>query len=92
MKESFLFDFRQNHSETEIKDLFNHLSLKGEVNGCSAYESLLVILESNSQRAGQKGQPEPMLDKAIINEYGNIEDAPHLRRGAWQHMAKLEKR
>jgi hypothetical protein len=86
-----LFDFRQNHSETEIKDLFNHLSLKGEVNGCSAYESLLVILESNSQRAGQKGQPEPMLDKAIINEYGNIEDAPHLRRGAWQHMAKLEK-
>ncbi len=86
-----LFDFRQNHSETEIKDLFNHFSLKGEVNGCSAYESLLVVLESNSQRAGQKGQPEPRLDKAIINEYGNIEDAPHLRRGTWQHMSMLEK-
>ena len=86
-----LFDFRQNHSETEITDIFNHLNLKGEVNGCSAYESLLVLLESNTQRAGLQGQPEPMSDTAVINEYGNIEDAHHLRRGTWQHMSTLEK-
>ena len=86
-----LFDFRQNHSETEITDIFNHINLKGEVNGCSAYESLLVLLESNTQRAGLQGQPEPMSDTAVINEYGNIEDAHHLRRGTWQHMSTLEK-
>ncbi len=86
-----LFDFRQNHSETEIKEIFNHLNLKGEVNGCSPYESLLVLLESNSQRTGLQGQPEPMSDTAIINEYGNIEDAPHLQRGTWKHLGTLEK-
>lgn len=86
-----LFDFRQNHSEAEIKDIFNHLNLKGEVNGCSAYESLLVLLESNTQRAGLQGQPEPMSDTAVINEYGNIEDAPHLQRGTWKHLGTLEK-
>lgn len=85
------FDFRQNHSETEIKDIFNLLNLKGKVNSCSAYESLLVLLDSNTQRAGLQGQPEPMPDTAVINEYGNIIDAPHLRRGTWKHMSTLEK-
>lgn len=86
-----LFDFRQNHTEPEIKEIFNHLNLKGEVNGCSSYESLLILLESNTQRAGLQGQPDPTSDTAVINEYGNIEDAPHLQRGTWKHMKTLEK-
>jgi hypothetical protein len=32
-----------------------------------------------------------MSDTAIINEYGNIEDSPNLRRGTWKHMVNLEK-
>ncbi len=47
-----IFDFRQNHSEVEISDIFNSLNLKGKVNGCSAYENLLILLEANSQRNG----------------------------------------
>lgn len=86
-----IFDFRQNHSETEITDIFNHLNLKGKVNGCSAYESLLVLIESNTQRAGMRGQSDTMQDAAVINEYGNIIEAHHRRRGTWQHMRTLEK-
>lgn len=86
-----LFDYRQNHSEAEIKDIYNLLKLKGEVNGCSAYESLLVLLESNSQRAGLQGQLEIISDTAIINEYGNIEDTVQHQRGTWKHLGILEK-
>jgi len=85
-----LFDFRLNHNENEITEIFNHLKLKGEVNGCSPYETLLVLLESNSQRENTKGLNEPSRETAIINEYGNIEDAPLLRRGTWRHLETLE--
>lgn len=87
-----LFDFRQNHSEIEITEIFNQLKLKGEVSGCSPYESILILLESNSQRLGLSSQPEPSIETAIINEYGNIEDAPNLVRGTWKHIATLEKK
>ncbi len=86
-----LFDFRLNHSEQEINEIFNHLNLKGEINGCTPYERLLVLLESNSQREASTGQNVPHIETAIINEYGNIEDAPHLKRGTWKHIESLEK-
>lgn len=84
------FDFRLNHNENEVTEIFNHLKLKGEVNGCSPYETLLVLLESNSQRENTTGLNEPNRETAIINEYGNIEDAPLLKRGTWKHRETLE--
>jgi hypothetical protein len=86
-----LFDFRHNHSEQEINEIFSHLNLKGEVNGCTPYERLLILLESNSQREALTGQNVPHIETAIINEYGNIEDAPYLPRGTWRHIQSLEK-
>lgn len=85
-----LFDFRLNHNETEVTEIFNHLKLKGEVNGCLPYESLLVLLESNSQREGATGSNEPNRETAIINEYDNIEDATLLKRGTWKYLETLE--
>ena len=84
-----IFDFRQNHSEVEISDIFNHLNLKGKVNGCSAYESLLILLEANSQRNGIDRDENS--EKAVINEYGNIEDSTNLRRGTWDYLETLKK-
>lgn len=86
-----LIDFRQNHNETEITEIFNFLNLKGKVNGCTPYESLLVLLESNTQREGLKASSEPSIESAIINEYGNIEDSKHKKRGTWKHLEELEK-
>lgn len=85
-----LFDFRPNHNGNEITEIFNHLKLKGEVNGCSPYETLLVLLESNSQRENTTGINEPNREAAIINEYDNIEDASLLRRGTWKYLKTLE--
>jgi hypothetical protein len=85
-----LFDFRMTHNENEVTEIFNHLKFKGEVNGCTPYETLLVLLESNSQRENTTGPNEPNRETAIINEYGNIEDASSLRRGTWKHLKTLE--
>jgi len=83
-----IFDFREKQSEEQINDIFSHLNLKGEVNGCTLYESLLILLESNSQR---DGIPEDNhSERTVINEYGNIEDAPNLNRGTWKHKKTLE--
>lgn len=86
-----LIDFRQSHNENEIQEIFNHLSLKGEVHGCTPYERLLVLLESNTQRQGNNEEGEDGQQSAIINEYGNIEDAKDLKRGTWKYMEPLEK-
>lgn len=86
-----LFDFRMQHTENEIIDIFNYLNLKGEINGCTPYETLLVLLESNSQRTGLYGDMDGHSNMANINEYGNIEQTSNLRRGLWQHIDTLKK-
>ncbi|UBM61341.1 AAA family ATPase [Candidatus Sulfidibacterium hydrothermale] len=86
-----LIDFRQTHNESEISDIFSHLYTKGEVNGCLPYETLLVLLESNTQREGLNGENLSTLHSTIINEYSNIEDSPHLKRGTWKYLRSLEK-
>lgn len=86
-----LIDFRQSHSSEEVNDIVKILNTKGEVNGCTPYETLMVLLESNSQRDGLSEQTTQNRESAIINEYGNIEDAQHLRRGTWKHIDSIEK-
>ena len=86
-----LFDFRKQNSDAEIINIFNHLNTKSEVNGCTPYESLLVLLESNSQRSGLNEHTEQSIETATINEYGNIEDSSNLKRGRWKYISPLEK-
>lgn len=81
-----LFDFKTEHKDTEIIDLFSHLHLKGAINGCTAYESLLIILDSH--RSGATVQ-ETTKEQGTINEYGNIEDSIYNERGTWQHLNSL---
>lgn len=85
-----LIDFRKKHKGSEINDIFRHLYAKGEINGCSPYESLLVLIESNSQREGMVTDNSATMDSAIINEYSNIEYSHNLKRGTWKHLKSLE--
>ena len=85
-----LIDFRQSHDSHEVSSIVNVLNTKGEVNGCTPYETLMVLLESNSQREGLSEQKKQNRESAIINEYGNIEDAQHLKRGTWKHIDSIE--
>jgi len=84
-----LIDFRQNHSDSEIKEIINQLNLKGKIYGCTPYESLLILLESNTQREGIT--TENNQGTATINEYENIEDNPNLTRGTWRYLESLKK-
>lgn len=85
-----LIDFRQSHSSSDVNDIIGILNTKGEVNGCTPYETLMVLLESNSQRDGLSDENSQNRESAVINEYGNIEDAQHLRRGTWKHIDSIE--
>ena len=73
-----LVDFNTKHTDNEIQDIFKQLNLKGEINGCSAYERLLILIESNSQREGLSKNE--ITESGIINEYGNIEASSNLIR------------
>jgi hypothetical protein len=84
-----IFDFRLHHKDNEITEIFNHLKIKGEVNGCTPYESLMVLLESNTQRGNSFGFSESS-NTVIINEYDNFEDAVQLDRGKWKYIKTLE--
>ncbi len=85
-----LVDFRQSHNSNEVSSIVNLLNTKGEVNGCTPYETLMVLLESNSQREKLSIQKNQNPKSAIINEYDNIEDAEHLKRGTWKHIDSIE--
>jgi hypothetical protein len=85
-----LFDFRKQHNETEILKIFNQLNTKSEVNGCTPYESLLVLIESNSQRSSLNIELEQNKETAIINEYENIEESSNLIRGKWKYISSFE--
>lgn len=84
-----LIDFRQQNPDTAVKEVFNHLALKGAVNGCTRYESLLVLLESNSQRAADQGELQER-PAVMLSEHGNIRETLHRRKGGWKYMPGLE--
>lgn len=83
-----IVDFRKSHNQDEITNLFNQFSLKGDVYGYTPYESILVLIEANTQRKNVSNSK--TIESGIINEYGNIEDNINLSRGNWQHLKSLE--
>ena len=83
-----LVDFNTKHTGNEIQDIFKQLMLKGEINGCSAYERLLILIESNTQREGLSKNE--IHESGIINEYDNIETSRNLKRRKWKYLKPLE--
>ena len=83
-----LVDFNTKHTDNAIQDIFKQLNLKGEINGCSAYERLLILIEANSQREGLNKNE--IIESGIINEYGNIEASSNLIRGKWKYLKPLK--
>jgi hypothetical protein len=85
-----LFDFRQHHNEYEVTEIFNRLKLKGKINGCSLYETLLILLEKNELLKSNAQRNELLKSNAHINEYGNIEDETRLKHGTWRYLDALK--
>ncbi len=84
-----IIDFRQSPSEKDVTSLFNNLLLKGEVNGCTTYESLLVLVDSDSKKDKGANITSPEVRQGKINEYGNIEDAKLTNKVEWKFKSVL---
>lgn len=85
-----ILDFRNNVSDADMQQIFSNLSLKGEISGCTAYESLLVLIDSHSKVNAGNGSS-TVSSTGKINEYDNIEDSHKIKKGDWKYKAHLEK-
>ncbi len=85
-----ILDFRNNVALTDIQQIFSNLSLKGEIGGCTAYESLLVLIDTHSKVDAGTGSS-TVSSTGKINEYDNIEDSHKIKKGDWKYKAHLEK-
>lgn len=84
-----ILDFRKNQSNQDIKNIFANLILKGEISGCTAYESILVLIDSHSKNNPKDDNS--ISTKGKINEYDNIEDSYSMKKGNWNYKSYLEK-
>lgn len=80
-----IFDFRKEHSENEMVDLLKYLNTKGEVNGCTPYESLITLLDSQKMEINSSSSS---IESGIINEYENIESNLSIQRNEWAFKEK----
>ncbi|PIQ18788.1 MAG: hypothetical protein COW66_04580 [Flavobacteriaceae bacterium CG18_big_fil_WC_8_21_14_2_50_34_36] len=85
-----ILDFRNNVAFTDMQQIFSNLSLKGEISGCTAYESLLVLIDTHSKVDASNGS-NTVSSTGKINEYDNIEDSHKIKKGDWKYKAHLEK-
>lgn len=66
-----IIDIRKNQSEEDAAEIFKKLLLKGTINKCLPYESLLVLLNPTRQIGNDATE---ISSSVVINEYGNIEE------------------
>jgi len=85
-----ILDFRNNVAFTDMQQIFSNLSFKGEISGCTAYESLLVLIDTHSKVDASNGS-NTVSSTGKINEYDNIEDSHKIKKGDWKYKAHLEK-
>lgn len=74
-----IIDSRKELGSEQSKQIFEQLLIKGELNGCTPYESLLILL--NSQNNNKTGDFETSI---VINEYGNIEEQYASSENEWE--------
>ena len=85
-----IFDFRKNEESIVIKKDFDSILLSGNLHGCTPYESLMILIDSESKILRDDGHDSNQTGPGVINEYGNIEDSQLLRKKEWIHKKTLE--
>jgi len=85
-----ILDFRNNVSNSDLKQIFSNLSIKGGINGCTSYESLLVLIDSHST-VDSGIERIKVTSTGKINEYDNIEDSYKIKKGDWKYKTYIEK-
>ncbi|WP_316841970.1 UvrD-helicase domain-containing protein [Pedobacter gandavensis] len=83
-----IFDFRPNPSEQQIKIEIDKLLKDADLNGCTPYEGLLMLIDANAKTDEIGGTG--FLKSPTINEYGNIEDSYFKPKRLWKHSETLQ--
>ncbi len=79
-----IIDSRKDLNSEQSKQIFERLLIKGELNECTPYESLLILL--NSRNNNQNNDFETSV---VINEYGNIEEQYVISENEWEFTEAL---
>lgn len=87
-----ILDFRYNSSLNDVQQVISNLTLKGEISGCTAYESLILLIDSHSKADFGTGNSKVINQKSVgkINEYDNIEDSRIIKKTDWKFKTHLE--
>lgn len=86
-----IFDFRNDIYDSEMQQIFSNLYMKGKINSCNPYESMLVMIDSHSKIDKTVGcGTATTVFKGKINEYDNIEDSHNIKKIDWRYKKSLE--
>lgn len=66
-----IIDTRNTQTEKQVTEVFESIIVKGQLNECQPYESLLVLINSKREN---KENSDFVESSVVINEYGNIEE------------------
>ncbi len=83
-----IIDNRSKLSGEHFKKIFEQLLLKGDVNGCMPYESLLILLNPKRNR-NNNSSSDDFETIAVINEYDNIEEQRVAVEKEWEFIHDL---
>jgi len=81
-----IFDLRINTSSAEVKIEMDKLLTSADINGCTPYEGLIMLIDAEAKFDKGGGGRQ---SSATINEYGNIEDSMSKPKKIWQHADAL---
>ena len=83
-----IFDFRHIPNSEMVKTEMDKLLKGADLTGCTPYEGLIMLIDSEAKTAGIGGSARQ--SSAIINEYGNIEESFFRPRKYWKHSETLQ--
>lgn len=82
-----IFDFRSAKSSDNIKEELEGFVRLGQIAGCTPYESLIVLIDSEEKVVKNSSSPP---DSASVNEHDNIERSSLRNKSEWRHKKALE--
>src|SRR5690606_28276027 len=84
-----IFDFRYDLDTDALEPEITEMMRRASLHGCTAYESLIILIDAKSKINRLEGQGVGQR-AAVINEYGNIEEEFSTKKQEWPYKSNLE--
>jgi len=83
-KGELIVDFRKEIEPDTVSGILKELNLRGKINSCLPYESLLVMVDPSTYGEKDANRHELENEEVVINEYGNIVESTSHTRMEWK--------